>query len=393
MKQWKKLNGALLVLALMLGGCVSQPPSLPTNVPPTVRYEKAAWSQVEGWASDQPQEAWRAFLQTCKARGARAEWKTVCAAAMSETAVDAASTRRFFEKQFVAYRIIQAEGRRSVQTGMVTGYYEPLLRGSRKMSPAFSVPLYSPPADMLTVDLGDLYPELKGKRVRGRLEGRKVVPYFTRGQLDGNPSLKGHELVWVDDVVAAFFLEVQGSGRVQLNDGSTIRIAYADQNGQPYRSIGRYLVDLGEMTADQASAQSIRRWIELHPQRLREILNANPSVVFFREERLLDPEAGPVGALGVPLTAGRSIAVDPQFVPLGAPVFLATTQPNSDVPLQRLVMAQDTGGAIRGILRADLFWGFGDAAGESAGRMRQQGSMWILWPRDTAFPLQAASEK
>jgi membrane-bound lytic murein transglycosylase A len=304
--------------------------------------------------------------------------------------VDAASARRFFETQFAPYRIVQSEGHRSIDTGMVTGYFEPLLRGSRKSSPVFSVPLYAPPADMLTIELGDLYPELKGKRVRGRVEGRKVVPYYNRAELENNPSLKGREIVWVEDAIAAFFLEVQGSGRVQLNDGTTIRVAYADQNGQPYRSIGRYLVELGEMTADQASAQSIRRWIELHPQRLREVLNANPSVVFFREEKLVDPAVGPQGALGVPLTAGRSIAVDPQYVPLGAPVFLATTQPNSDIPLQRLVMAQDTGGAIRGIIRADLFWGFGDAAGESAGRMRQQGRMWILWPRDAVLPLPAS---
>jgi membrane-bound lytic murein transglycosylase A len=375
--------GTLLTSLLVLSGCFT-PSQRPTGgVVPGVRYQKTSWSQVEGWNADQPQEAWRAFLQTCKARSARLEWKNVCAAAQTQSAIDA---RRFFEAQFEPWQILESEGRRTVDTGLVTGYYEPLLRGSRKSSATFSVPLYAPPADMLTIELGDLYPELKGKRVRGRLEGRKIVPYYNRAELDGNPSLKGREIVWVEDAVAAFFLEVQGSGRVVLNDGTTIRIAYADQNGQPYRSIGRYLVDLKEMTADQASAQSIRLWIDSHPQRLREVLNANPSVVFFREERLADPEAGPVGALGVPLTPGRSIAVDPQFVPLGAPVFLATTQPASDEPLRKLVMAQDTGGAIRGKIRADLFWGFGDAAGESAGRMRQQGRMWILWPRDLALP-------
>ena len=271
-------------------------------------------------------------------------------------------------------------------SGLITAYYEPLLRGSRKSTTTYGVPLYAPPADMLTIEFGEQYPELKGKRVRGRVQGRKVVPYYDRAGLDGNPSLKGREIVWVEDAVAAFFLEVQGSGRIQFSDGQTIRLAYADQNGHPYRSIGRYLVDQGEMTLDQASAQSIRQWIRQHPQRLREVLNANPSVVFFREERIDDPQQGPLGALGVPLTPGRSIAVDPQFVPLGAPVFLATTQPNSNQPLQRLVMAQDTGGAIRGIVRADLFWGFGDAAGESAGRMRQQGRMWLLWPKGAPPP-------
>lgn len=332
-----------------------------------------------------------AFLQSCKARGTRPEWQPVCAAAQTRTAADSRSARQFFEQHFIPYRLVQSQGAaQQSDAGLVTGYYEPLLKGARKSSAQFGVPLYAPPPDMLTIELGDLYPELKGKRVRGRVQGRKVVPYFDRAGLNGNASLKGREIVWVEDAVAAFFLEVQGSGRIQLTDGKTIRLAYADQNGHPYRSIGRYLVDKGEMTLDQASAQSIRRWIELHPQRLREVLNANPSVVFFREERIDDPAQGPAGALGVALTPGRSIAVDPQFVPLGAPVFLATTQPNSTQPLQKLVMAQDTGGAIKGVVRADLFWGFGDAAGESAGRMKQQGRMWLLWPRGAPLPRPAS---
>jgi membrane-bound lytic murein transglycosylase A len=391
MRREMKIGCLLVLMAAILSGCVSPPRAPVPSGPPLPHYEKVTWSQVDGWSLDQPQEAWSAFLQSCKARGARPEWKNVCMAASSQQMTDAVSVRRFFETYFAPYSVVQMEGRRITESGIVTGYYEPLLRGSRKNSAAFSVPLYAPPPDMLTIELGDLYPELKGKRVRGRLDGRKVVPYYTRADLERSPVLKGQEIVWVEDAVAAFFLEVQGSGRVQLNDGTTIRVAYADQNGQPYRSIGRYLVDLGEMMLDQASAQSIRLWIQAHPQRLKEVLNANPSVVFFREEPLADPAVGPQGALGVPLTAGRSIAVDPQFIPLGAPVFLATTQPNSAQPLQRLVMAQDTGGAIRGIVRADLFWGFGDAAGEAAGRMRQQGRMWIMWPRDAVFPLPAAA--
>jgi len=397
MRRWIKPCCLLPIVLALLSGCVSTPRKPIPSGPPTVRYEKVTWSQVEGWNLDQPQEAWTAFLQSCKARGSRPEWRTVCAAAATQPATDAVSVRRFFEMQFAPYRVVQAEGRSSIDSGIVTGYYEPLLRGARKSIPPFGTPLYAPPPDLLTIELGDLYPELKGKRVRGRLEGRKVVPYYSRAELEGDSTLKGilkgREIVWVDDPIAAFFLEVQGSGRVQLNDGTTIRLAYADQNGQPYRSIGRYLVDRGEMTLDQASAQSIRLWIQSHPERLREVLDANPSVVFFREEPLSDPSVGPQGALGVPLTAGRSIAVDPQFVPLGAPVFLATTQPNSDIPLQRLVMAQDTGGAIRGIIRADLFWGFGAVAGDAAGRMRQQGRMWILWPRDAVLSLPAPTGK
>lgn len=380
----------LLLIAMSLSGCMTASRA-PTTA--SVRYELAAWSQLPGWSIDQQQEAWSAFLYTCKVWSARPpwhrlEWKNICEAAQSQTDTADGGARAFFEARLSPYRIIRTEGRaHTVDTGLVTGYYEPLLRGARERSALFSVPLYAPPTDMLTVEMSELYPELKGKRVRGRLQGTKVVPYFSRAELVDNPGLRGQEIVWVDDAVAAFFLEVQGSGRVQLEDGQTIRLGYADQNGHPYRSIGRYLVDRGEMTLEQTSAQSIRRWIELHPQRLRELLDMNPSVVFFREERIEDPRQGPRGALGVPLTAGRSIAVDPTFVPLGAPVFLATTQPDSQVPLQRLVLAQDTGGAIRGMIRADLFWGFGGAAGDAAGRMRQQGRMWLLWPRGAPAPM------
>ncbi len=383
----KVVRLALAVLTLaFIHGCVStpqqQPP--PAAAPPKVLYEAVAWSGVDGWQADQVQDAWAAFQRSCRALAPRPEWSGVCAASQST-----ANARQFFETHFVPYRIVQSAGlHQVVDSGLITGYYEPLLHGSRKPSAAFPVPLFAPPDDLLTIDLGELFPELKGKRVRGRVQGRKVVPYYTRAEMAGGPSLKGKELVWVDNAVEAFFLEVQGSGRVQFADGSMVRIAYADQNGQPYRSIGRYLVDQGEMTLDQASAQSIRRWIDAHPERKLEVLNANPSVVFFREEKIENPAEGPKGALGVPLTAGRSLAVDPQFVPLGAPVFLATTQPNSEVPLRRLVLAQDTGGAIRGINRGDFFWGFGPAAGESAGRMKQQGRMWLLWPKGFPLPMQ-----
>jgi membrane-bound lytic murein transglycosylase A len=198
-------------------------------------------------------------------------------------------------------------------------------------------------------------------------------------------TLTGKELLWVDDPIEAFFLQVQGSGRVQLSDTKeTVRVAYADQNGHPYKSIGRYLVDKGEMTLDQASAQSIKAWFISNPSRQQELLNANPSYVFFKEEKLSDPNRGPKGSLGVPLTPQRSIAVDIQFVPLGVPVFLATTHPNKDTPLQRLMMAQDTGGAIKSAVRADYFWGFGAEAGEKAGKMKQRGMMWVLLPKLTS---------
>lgn len=235
------------------------------------------------------------------------------------------------------------------------------------------------PDDLITVDLASVYPELKHLRLRGRIQGNKLVPYATRSEIDST-DFQARPLAWAEDPVELFFLQIQGSGRLELPDGSHMRLGYANQNGHPYRSIGKLLVERGELTLAQASMQGIKRWGEANPDKLAALLAENPSYVFFRElPANLD---GPLGALGVPLTAERSIAIDPRFVPLGAPVFLATTRPNTDIALQRLVMAQDTGGAIRGGVRADYFWGFGAAAGEQAGKMKQAGRMWVLLPRD-----------
>ena len=368
---------------------VAPPPApvVPAPAAPTVRYQQVEWPAVESWASDDLQAAWSAFITGCGALKARPDWKEVCERALAVPAGDGAAARQFFETQFDPWRVAYDDERGAPsETGLITGYYEPLLKGSRQRGGAFRTPLLGVPDDLLSVELADVLPQLKGERVRGRLQGRRVVPYYERAALGTAASVKGRELVWVDDPVDAFFLEVQGSGRVQLPDGSVIRVAYADQNGQPYKAIGRYLVQKGELTVEQASAQGLRAWLAAHPQRLREVLNANPSVVFFREETLADPALGPKGALGVPLTAGRSVAVDPRNLPLGAPLFLATTEPGSETPLQRLVMAQDTGGAIRGVVRADLFFGLGHEAGERAGAMRQQGRLWLLWPKGRPLP-------
>jgi len=377
---------ALTVFLLAaLSGCVT--PRKPLEAP-SAPYQAVNWSQIDGWSDDSTHEVWSAFLNSCKARGSRPEWLAVCAAAKQQTIIDPAGARHFFEAQFTAYRLLKdKDTQRARDTGLITGYYEPLLYGARSPAPTFTVALYAPPDDLLTIDLADLYPELKGKTLRGRLQGKKVVPYYSRAELDNSPLLNGKELVWVDNALDAFYLQVQGSGRVQLIDGQTIRLAYADQNGHPYRSIGRYLVDKGELTVVQATAEGIRSWIETHPARTHEVLDSNPSMVFFREEAIVDPNEGPKGALGVPLTPGRSLAVDPSYIPLGAPVFLATTYPATDTPLRRLMMAQDTGGAIKGRVRADFFWGFGKPAQEAAGRMRQDGQLWLLWPKGQPLPV------
>ncbi len=278
-------------------------------------------------------------------------------------------------------------------TGRITGYYEPLLAGSRVRSARFSVPLYAVPDDLLTIDLASLYPELAGKRLRGRVDGRRVVPYWPRADIEtGRAPVADKVLVYVEDPVEAFFLQIQGSGRIRLPDGSVMRVGYADQNGHPYRSIGTVLIERGELTLAQASMQGIRAWGKKNPDKLPALLDENPSYVFFRDvpppapgtlEAQID---GPYGSLGVPLLRERALAVDTRSIPLGAPVCLATTYPLSTRPLQRLMLAQDTGGAIRGAIRGDFFWGFGDDAGREAGRMRQDGRMWILWPKDAPPP-------
>ena len=313
-----------------------------------------------------------------KAHGAG--WKRVCDLARAADGKPGHDPRRFFESQLKPYAIQAADGNAS---GLVTGYYEPLLRGSRVRAKGFEQQVRGVPDDLLTIDLSAVFPELRGKRVRGRLEGNKVVPYWSRGEIAARgDKLPARTLLYVDDAVELFFLQVQGSGRVTLTDGSMTRLNYADQNGYPYQSIGRILVERGEMKLAEASMQGIQAWARANPERLDELLNSNPSYVFFREAP--NSKEGPVGALGVPLTAGRSIAVDPRSVPLGVPVFLATTRPNSNQALNRLVLAQDTGSAIKGAVRADFFWGFGKEAGEQAGRMKQSGRMWLLLPSEDA---------
>ncbi len=384
----------LAVYAVALTGCVS-PPRAPPGKPavPATIYESGRWVDMPGWYSDNVQEAWQAFLESCRASRFRPQWSTPCAAATAVTAVSAASVREYFQTYFEPYKVVKRTGTLREQTGLITGYFEPLLHGARKPSARYVAPLYAAPPDLLVIDLASLYPELKGKRVRGRLEGKRVVPYYTRAELPADPAIRGNEIVWVDNPFDALMLEVQGSGRVQLPDGGIIRLQYADQNGQPYASVGRYLVRLGELTVEQATIPGIRAWLQAHPQRLREVLNANPSVVFFSEAPLGDPKLGPKGAEGIPLTAGRSIAVDPAAVPLGTPVFLATTLPDSNLPLQRLVVAQDTGGAINGAPRADYFCGSGPEPAELAGKMRQTGSLWILWPKNVPLPAQTGPSR
>jgi membrane-bound lytic murein transglycosylase A len=368
----------------------------PQSIPPTradavARYDRVPFSSLPVAADGDWIAVWPAFLQSCQALAANAAWKDVCTRSAAVDRRSATAIRGFFAGGFDAWRVravAPAESRdrdpEIRDSGLVTGYYEPLLKGSRRPSSKYRVPLYRVPDDLIAVDLTTVYPELAGVRMRGRLQGKKIVPYPSRAEINASNTLRGNELLWVDDPIDAFFLHVQGSGRIQLDDGRTTRVGYGDSNGHPYRSIGRWLVDRGELTIDQASMQGIKAWAALNPQRLNQLLDQNPSFVFFRELPLGDPAAGPKGALGAPLTPHASLAVDTRFIPLGAPVLLRSTDPATGAAFTRPMMAQDTGAAIRGPLRFDYFWGFGAEAGEKAGRQKHEGSAWVFTPKGVA---------
>jgi membrane-bound lytic murein transglycosylase A len=375
------------------------PPAAPSPAPapvpapvPEVEYrgrlQPASWIEIPDWGREPLRDSLVAFARGCVTLVKQPAWEAVCAAAAAfPTTATEREIASFFEAGFDPYQVINAD---ETTSGMVTGYYEPLLRGSRTRTRTYRYPIYAPPQDLLVIDLSSVYPDLKHKRLRGRLEGNRVVPYFARGDIDAEPApLKGLEIVWVDNAVELFFLHIQGSGQVQLENGERVRVGYADQNGHPFRSLGRLLIQKGEIPPERASMQGIKDWALHHPQKVKQFMNANPSYVFFRE---LPPDLpGPIGSLGVPLTAERSVAVDPRVIPLGVPVYLATTFPNSPQPLNRLMVAQDTGGAINGGVRADFYWGFGDAAGSQAGKMRQSARMWVLLPKGYAPPAPVAS--
>ena len=430
---------SLAGLLALLASCAAVPPSVPGTVPPSQTaaaacpapqpcpvcpvcpappvppprvsvLERASFDDLPGWREDALDGVLGALRASCRALRFQTAWREACAAADPIGPENAEALRRYLEANFVPHRVASPQG---ATQGLITGYYEPLLRGSRERRGAYRFPLYAPPDDLLVIDLAAINPDLKNMRLRGRLNGRRVVPYFSRAEIErGVAPVAGKEIAWVDDAIEAFFLQIQGSGRIQLESGEVLRIGYADQNGHPYQSAGRYLIERGELELNEASMEGIKAWARANPSRVDEMLNANPSYVFFRElpARVSQHDAaadspgstpsdpgistggpdtttgGPVGALGVPLTPRRSIAVDPRHIPLGAPVFLSTTWPNSEAPLARLMFAQDTGGAIRGPVRADFFWGFGAEAGTLAGKMRQQGKMWVLLPRGYPLP-------
>jgi membrane-bound lytic murein transglycosylase A len=383
------------------------PAPMPPTVPLSMRLGSVSFADLQGWADNDPTAALEAFRRSCVAistrpddaqmgganyAGTAGDWRQLCLTASAISAADPGTARAFFETEFVPYRLVQSSGQ-----GLFTGYYEPQLKGSRTQHGPYQTPLYGIPGDLINVDLGLFRDNLKGQRIVGQVTNGRLVPYPTRADIEGRGLPQAKPLLYVDDAIDAFFLQIQGSGRVVLDDGSVVRAAYGAQNGRAYTAIGAVLIQRGELKREEVSMQSIRGWLLAHPEEAPQIMNANSSFVFFTEQALGDPALGAAGAQGVPLTPGTSLAVDLSLHALGVPVWLESTSPNPDLAmpeqkLERLMVMQDTGGAIRGPVRGDVYWGYTPEAASIAGRMRSEGRMTVLLPKAVAARLGPSAE-
>lgn len=373
----RRLAGTLAALAL-LAGCNGSDEDKKPAPHAIATYTPATWKDLPAVSDADLVAGFVAWRQGCEKLARNPVWAATCDAAQA-VPTDPQPVRGFLQERLQVYGLRSAQDQAN---GLITGYYEPVYRGSLTQTAEASVPVYGIPEDMIVVDLAEVYPELKGKRLRGRLEGRMLKPYDTAEAI-GREGVKAPVLAWLTDPMDLQFLQIQGSGRVQLEDGRQLRLGYADQNGHPYRPIGRWLIEQGELTQDQVSMGAIHAWAQAHPQRVPELLASNPSYVFFSARP--DSNEGPRGSLNVPLTAGYSVAIDRKVIPLGSLLWLSTTRPDGS-PVIRPVAAQDTGGAITGEVRADLFWGTGPLAGQLAGDMKQKGQIWLLWPKGAPLP-------
>jgi membrane-bound lytic murein transglycosylase A len=340
-----------------------------TPVKPSTENMKAiGFNEIDGFFKDDLNHALEVFKKDCKKSKKNELFKDVCQKAEFES-----DGKKFFTLNFQPYKLLDDN---FSDEGLITGYYEPLLFGSFRKTNRYKYPLYKTPKDMYIVDFTSIYPDLKTYKLRGKLVENKVIPYDSRKEIESNPSKELEPIVYVDNKVDAFLLHVQGSGKVLLDTGELINIGYAEQNGRKFKGIGMYMLNKGYITKDELSAQGMKRFLDKNPSKADEVLNQNESYVFFQKSN-----QGATGSLGTPLTAKRNIAVDRSVIPLGMPVFLSTTNPLDKKPINQLMVAADVGGAIKGKVRADFFWGFGDSAFEYAGRMKEKGKMYILMPK------------
>lgn len=360
--------------------------------------QQVGFKDLEDWSSNDPRPAIEAFRRSCERllqlpadqklsgsgyAGTAADWSAVCRSAPSVTTPSAA--RHWFEENFVPLAV----GLGATGEGLFTGYYEPELQGRRQIRDQFRTPVYGVPDDLIEVDPDAFRYLLRGERIVGRIDGQRLVPYATRAEIDQFGLSRAPILFYSDDPAAVFFLQIQGSGRVRFDDGRIERVAYAAQNGWPYTAIGRALIDEGEIAREKMSMQAIRAWMHQHPREARSVMEKDRSFVFFKELPLGDPRLGSPGAEGVALTPNASIAIDKRIHPLGAPFYVVASTPDADAsrperPLRQVFIGQDSGGAIRGPVRADLFFGYGHDAESMAGRMKSTGHLYVLVPKAIA---------
>ncbi len=374
----------LLVGMIALAACEMEKKPAPEAA---TSYTPVAFDELPGWGADALAEALPAWRRSCArmegrpddkevgpAAGTIADWRPVCRGIAGLPADDSGALRSYIEANLVPLRV---RGKAD-DPGLFTGYFEPIIEASRERTPIFHEPIYALPRDHVSVRLEDFDPALKGHRVVGRVENGRLVPYRQRGEIEAGAIRDSADvLFWARDTLDVFILQVQGSGIAALPDGSRTRIGFAGHNGHNYGSVGRWLIEKGELSAGRAGWEDIRAWLEANPDIMRDTLAVNRRFIFFREIG----GDGPTGAAGVTLTAERSMAVDPKHIPLNVPVWLDAEHPDGDQRLQRLMLAQDTGNAIRGAVRGDFYWGTGRAALDKAGRMKSRGAYFIFVPR------------
>jgi len=376
-------------LLIFISACVSTPEPQ-KDEKPKLSLEAASFSSLPGWNKDDLQTFAHAYSKSCnrilKARedkqfgalveaGNYARWQKPCREFLAMINPDNQTLHTFFENYFTPHAVLAD----NEPEGLFTGYYEASLKGSRTKTDKYNIPLHARADDLVMAQLGEFREDLKGRRIAGRIIDGKLKPYESREDIvNGDYPYNDKVVVWVDNAIDAFFVQIQGSGIVELAEGGTMRIGYAGQNGHPYYAIGRELIKREQLTKENVSLQTIRAWLEANPDQADEIMNTNASYVFFKE---LEGE-GPLGGEGIALTAGRSLAIDRSLLAYGMPVWTDIAPPIEGIDrLQKLMVTQDTGGAIRGPVRGDVFWGFGAQAEKLAGPMKSKGRYWILIPK------------
>jgi len=360
----KAFNISVLIV-LFITGCatkIEQKPSITK-----ANLQKVSWKELNGFNNDNLNLSFEVFKKACTKSIRDKNLKAIC---IKANQLDIKNGKKFFTKYFIPYKLLDNNNH---QKGLITGYYEPILDGSLIKTKKYKYPIYKTPKDLLTVDFSSLYPELKDYTLRGKLVGNKVIPYNSRKEMKLKKNLE--VICYVDNKIDLFFLQIQGSGKIKLQNGTIINVGYAQQNGRKYYSIGRKLIEDGYIAKKDMSLQAIRKWLQENPNKMDDLFNLNKSYIFFHQS---DKPA--TGSLGVPLVANRNLAVDKRYIPLGFPVFIETTNPLTQAPIRELMVAADTGGAIKGQIRADLFFGNGKKAEKLAGMMKQKGILYILIP-------------